>query len=466
MRRSVQAGVVGLAVAMVACRVAPSPESSKQAGPEPGARSALALRIDSVVDLFMKNHHVPGISVAVVKRADTVVFKGYGFADLENQVPATPLTVYRIGSITKQFTAAGIMRLVEQGKIRLDAPLSTYLPEYPEPGRGATIRQLLTHTSGIPSYTSLGARFRDNIRLDLTDQQLVALFDHVPLDFIPGNQWRYDNSGYYLLGMIVARLSHTRYSDYIRDTLAGPLGLAATLYCSSAPIIPHRASGYSWDDGHSVNSSPLSMNIPGGAGALCSTVGDLVRWQGALAGGKVVTPASYVQMTTPVELFDGKHAPYGFGLDVGKYHGHSAISHSGGINGFSTDLAYYPAESLTVVVLTNVEGIDAARLTRQISLLALGIPQPAPLDLTLTDSARQRYIGRYSGPGLELEIKEQDGRLVLTDERQRLLYQGQNAFVLESDPEFVFRFDGSGPRATGCQVTRATGSPVDLTRVR
>jgi D-alanyl-D-alanine carboxypeptidase len=468
MRRSLHVTWVFLTTATLACRVSPLPPSASSTGPASRSadRTALAVRIDSVVDAYMKAQHVPGISVAVVERADTVVLKGYGFADLENQVPANPTTVYRIGSITKQFTSAAIMRQVERGKVRLDAPLSTYLPEYPRPGRKATIRQLLTHTSGIASYTSIQPRFHDNIRLDLTDQELLALFDHVPLDFIPGTQWRYDNSGYYLLGMILSRVTHTPYGNYIHDSLAAPLGLSATIYCAVAPIIPHRAAGYSWEDGRMINASPISMNLPGGAGALCSSVGDLVRWQQSLANGKVVTPASYAAMKTPVELFGGKHAPYGFGLGVTEYHGHPSVSHSGGINGFSSELAYYPADSLTIAILTNNEGVDAARLGRQIAKLALGIPEPSPLDLPLTDSARQRYIGRYSKPGLGVEINEQEGHLVLGGAGgPKLLYQGQDQFVLENDPEFRLQFNGTGRRATQCQITRATGSPEDLPRV-
>ena len=323
----------GLRLATQLVVVAALPQACKTAGQgtaaAPSDRDRLVTRIDSLVDAYRVADHAPGTSVGVVHGSDTLVLKGFGFANVEDSVPATAATVYRIGSITKQFTAAAILQLVEQGKVQLDAPVSTYLPHFPREGGRATIRQLLTHTSGLPNYTELPA-FADVRRTDLADGQLVALFGGRPLDFPPGTRWHYSNSGYYTLGLVLQQLGGVPYAVYLDQTILKPVGLAHTLYCSVEPLVPHRAAGYSVTSNEVVNASYLSMHLPGAAGALCSTVGDLLHWQQALVGGRVVRPETYREMTTPAVLRDGTHPTYGFALGVYTLHGHAAVEHSGG----------------------------------------------------------------------------------------------------------------------------------------
>src|SRR5688500_13401031 len=279
---------------------------------------ALVQYVDSVATAAVAEHRTAGVSVAVAKNGRTILAKGYGSADLEHDVPATDSTVYRIGSITKQFTSAAIMRLMEQGKLSLDDTLQKFFPNFPTQGNRVTVRHLLNHTSGIKSYTSLGPKWARVIRLDLAPDSVVALFANEPFDFKPGDSYRYNNSGYFLLGMVIEKLTGKPYGQYLQDELFTPLGLKSTIYCDQAPLIKHRAQGYATRPGGGfINAEPLSMTQPYAAGSLCSTVKDLVVWAQALSSGKVVSPASYKLMTTPGTLNDGKSFSYGFGLGTG-----------------------------------------------------------------------------------------------------------------------------------------------------
>lgn len=343
-------------------------------------RSDLEIQVDGLAQAYLDAGETAGISVGIARDGRTLLAKGYGLADIENDVPATAETVYRIGSITKQFTAAAILRLVEQEELSLDSDLATLLPDFPTEGHTVTVEQLLNHTSGIPSYTSLGDPFWAVSRLDLSHDELLALVNEPSFDFAPGAEWRYNNTGYYLLGLILERLTERDYATLMREEIFAPLGLDATTYCGEREIIPHRAEGYDRVDGQLLNDEMLSMNLPYAAGALCSTVGDLIAWQQALAGGEVVSAGSYEAMITPRALADGSPLTYGFGLGVGELEGHARISHGGGINGFVSMLARYPDDDLDVVVLTNTGGPVASKLAEQVARAALGLEIPEEED--------------------------------------------------------------------------------------
>jgi CubicO group peptidase (beta-lactamase class C family) len=214
----------------------------------------------------------------------------------------------------------------------------------------------------------------------MSHEDFLALILDKPFDFSPGDEWRYNNSGYYLLGMIVENVSGSSYAAYVEQTLVAPLGLKRTTYCDEKRLIPGRAEGYELEDGELVNDDPISMTQPFAAGSLCSTVLDLLRWQAALESGKVVSSGSYTRMTTVATLNDGEATRYGYGLGVGDLDGHLRVSHGGGINGFVTHLASYPDDDLRVVVLTNTPGPTATQLSEQIARYALGLPPPAAED--------------------------------------------------------------------------------------
>ena len=334
----------------------------------------LVERIDSLASATLRDGPVAGLTIGVKRGGDLLMVKGYGVADIENTVPMAAGTVYRIGSLTKQFTAAAIMQLVEAGKIGLDDPIQQHLSDYATQGHEVTIRHLLTHTSGIKSYTSLGDIFWLKAGLlDLSHAEMRALFEEEPFDFAPGEEYRYNNSGYYLLGMIIEEVSGESYEDYLETHLFRPLGLTRSLYCHEAQIIPGRAEGYEQGDGELLNDGSISMNTPGAAGAMCSTVPDLLSWTRALRSGRVVTEASYQAMTTSGELNDNSAIGYGFALGVGTLEGHSRVAHTGGINGFSTVMAHYPESDLDIVVLSNTSSAAPGHVESSIARWALGI---------------------------------------------------------------------------------------------
>ncbi len=426
---------------------------------------ALVQYVDSVANAAVAEHRTAGVSVAVVKNGRTVLAKGYGFADLENDVPATPETVYRIGSVTKQFTSAAIMKLMEQGKLSLDDTLQKFLPNFPTQGNHVTVRHLLTHTSGIKSYTSLGPKWARVMRLDLPPDSMVALFANEPFDFKPGDKWLYDNSGYFLLGMIIEKLSGKTYGQYLKDELFTPLGLKSTIYCDQAPLIKHRAQGYAPQPGGGfINAEPLSMTQPYAAGSLCSTVNDLAAWTLALSSGKVVSPASYKLMTTPGTLNDGKPLTYGFGLGIGTLGGHRQVSHNGGINGFISELHHYPDDSLVTVVLTNTGALTAVQLERLIARRALGIKDlPAvPIDA----SALERVVGEYAIGNTHLKVFVDGGHLRVQQGAAPafgLKHVGGGRFVRDDNDDVQFEFAAGTPAPSF--VLRQGASVTTVTRV-
>jgi CubicO group peptidase (beta-lactamase class C family) len=428
----------------------------------------LTARIDSMAAAALTSWPAVGLSIAVVRGGDTIVMRGYGRADLEHDVPATAQTVYRIGSITKQFTAVAILQLIEQGKLTLDDTLQRFLPDFPAQGNRVTIRHLLTHTSGIKSYTSLGPEWQDKMRLDLTHAQLVALFRDKPFDFAPGARFLYDNSGYYLLGMIVERVSGLAYAEYLNQRLFTPLGLRATAYCDDRTVLPHRASGYELDSGTFVNASPLSMTQPFAAGALCSTVGDLVAWQRSLHAHRLIGAASYARMTTPGTLNDGSRTTYGFGLGVGTLDGHRRIGHGGGINGFLSILDDYPDDSLSVVVLANSESARPGRLAQEIARVVLGAPAAAVADLPLGAADRSRFAGTYALGPLQVRVFETGGRLQAQATGQSafgLRWQGDSTFVAAFDDDVRLVFQPAGQPQAKAFVLYQGGITQTATRL-
>ena len=343
-------------------------------GSSPRPISELESSVDGWAHEALESRAVAGLSVAVSQGDKLQFAKGYGSADLENSVSAVAETVYRIGSITKQFTAAAIMQLVERGDVVLENDIAEYVA-FPTGDRRVTVHHLLNHTSGIKSYTDLGEKWTSTIPLAITHDMLFGLLADQPFDFAPGYEWRYNNTGFYLLGVIVENVTDTSYSEYLQQEIFDPLGLDSTSYCDEKKLIPHRAEGYESEDGDLVNDELIDMTHPFAAGALCSNVLDLLRWQRALEEGGVVSEASYKLMSTPATLNDGAALEYGYGLGVDTLGGHRRVAHSGGINGFVTIAARYPDEDLSVIVLTNTPGATASQLEERIARVALGLPE-------------------------------------------------------------------------------------------
>ena len=335
-------------------------------------------RVQAIIDLLKTRPAFVGLSVAVARGDRIIVDRGAGVADLEWNQAADAKTVFRIGSLTKQFTAAAIMKLAEQGKLGLDDRLSRYVPEFDTGGRAVTIRQLLNHTSGIPNYTAQPGFVNREAPLALTEQEVLKLVAGVPFDFEPGTNWRYSNTNYFLLGMIVEKVSGRSYADFMQHELFDPLGLTHTRYGSLAPIIPERAQGYEFDlaSGTRRNASPIGMTIPGGAGGLVSTAGDLLRWQIALTNGRAVSPASFQQMITSTAKTGLGAATYGFGLMNDRAGSQRRIWHNGGINGFNSVLSWWPDLGLRTAVISNSEALSSETVE---SLIVAALTSDKPL---------------------------------------------------------------------------------------
>ncbi len=347
--------------------------------------AALADGVDEYVQKQMANRHIPGLSVAVIKDGKPVLLKGYGQANVELGVMATENTVYQLASVTKQFTATAIMMLVEDGKLALDDELPKFFNGLPAAWSKVTVRQLLNHTSGIKSYTNLPG-FDKTLRQDLSKEAIIKMAADAPVEFSPGEKYNYNNTGFYLLGMIIEKASGKEYGAFLSERIFRPLGMTATRLNDQRDVIQGRAAGYAWEGDRLRNGEYVSPTQPFSAGALISTVADLAKWDAALYTDKLLKRASLEQMWTPEKLNDGKQLAYGYGWGVDIYRTRKRISHGGGINGFSTFIARFVDDGLTVVVLTNSESGDAGALANGIAEYYLPVlAQNAPKAITDND---------------------------------------------------------------------------------
>jgi CubicO group peptidase (beta-lactamase class C family) len=326
-------------------------------------------RMEQVIQTYVANKTFMG-SVLVARGSEILLNKGYGFANLEWDIPDSPSTKYRLGSITKQFTAASILLLEERGRLKVEDPVKKYIPDAPAAWDRITIFNLLTHTSGIPNFTNF-PEYKQIEPFPATPEKIVALFRDKPLDFQPGEKWNYSNSGYVLLGYLIEKISGESYEKFLRENIFTPLGMPDSGYDSNSAVIARRAAGYAPNPSGPVNAGFIHMSIPHAAGALYSTTADLLRWEQGLFGGKVLSSASLQKMTTPFKN------DYAFGLVVSQRNGRKRISHNGGIEGFNTFLGYYPEDRITVVVLANLNGSAPDELGTKLGALAHGDPVAA-----------------------------------------------------------------------------------------
>jgi CubicO group peptidase (beta-lactamase class C family) len=392
-------------------------------------------RMEQIVQSFAGNHAFMG-SVLVARDGKTLLDKGYGFANLEWQIANTPATKFRLGSITKQFTAASILLLEERGKLKTDDPVKKYMPDAPAAWDKITIFHLLTHTSGIPSFTG----FPDYHKREwetMTPQQLVDWFRDKPLEFEPGTKWNYSNSGYVLLGYLIEKISGQSYAGFVQENIFTPLGMKDSGYDSNSAIIERRAAGYSPGKNGPENAGFINMTIPLSAGGLYSTTDDLLRWEQGLFGGKLLSPASLAKMTTPFK------EDYAFGLEVSVHNGHKTISHDGGIQGFNTSLTYYPDDKCVVAVLANLNGPAAGQIASALGKVAHGekvVLSSERKEITLSPEQLAKYPGTY---GMALSEDRPDVPLVITLEDGKLMAQLNNQRKLpifaESETLFFYK---------------------------
>lgn len=431
--------------------------------------------IDEIMMAPIREGVVAGASVAVVQGGERIVVRGYGWANLELSAPTPTDAVYEIGSITKQFTTAALLQLQEQGLVDLDAEIGTYLPDFPTQGNRITVRELLDHTSGIRGYTEMTAARPYFVRRVPRDS-LVALIEAHPFDFPTGEHAIYNNSAYYLAGMILEQVSGMTYEEYVEEKIFGELGMDRSHYCSETEIHEGKVTGYDGGPDGLRNKGFVVHNIPFAAGSLCASAGDLATWLVALHGGVVLTDDGYAQMIEPGDLNDGTKLRYALGLSVTDILGHRAIHHGGGINGFLSQSLYLPEEDLAVVVLVNSTGPPGpSALARRIVELLAGDATREPITF---DGDLAYFEGTYSGPArageVAVRITADGDALTMTpvmagdqdipEDRQEadtLDYRGDMTF---SSGTLLLTFEGEGDVATVLRWDQGAGYTVMVRR--
>ena len=345
--------------------------------------TAITARADDEVDRYvetqMSSLHIPGVSLAVVRDGRVIKAKGYGFANVELNAPATKETVYEIGSITKQFTAVAVMMLVEEGKISLDEKITKYFSKAPAAWNRITVRHLLNHTSGIQNHVAVPGFmgiFKTNLSGETTptSEELVKEFFKLPQEFEPGETWAYDNGGYILLGLIVERASGKSYFQFLDERIFKLLGMTVTRSTETKQIVPNRAAGYEWVDGKFENRPVLLPAIAFSAGSVLSTALDMAKMDAALYTEKLLKKSSLDKIWTPAKTNDGALASldYGFGWFVGSFHKHRLVQHTGGTPGFSAAFYRFVDDRLTVIILTN----HSDKIIDQLAINIAGMYEP------------------------------------------------------------------------------------------
>src|SRR5580704_17677583 len=319
------------------------------------------VNVDSYVRGEMQKERIPGLALGVYRDGKIVKAEGYGIANLEWDVPVKADTIFQSGSVGKQFAATAVMMLVEEGKVGLDDPVHKYFQDAPESWKNIKIRNLLSHTSGLSEYEN-GPRTKPDgpfyLRLDMTEDDLYKRIGAMPMDFKPGEDWSYRNTNYVLLGIMIHKVTGKFYGDYLQERIFKPLGMTTTRIISEADIIPHRAAGYELVKGQLKNQEWVSPTFNSTAdGTLYFTVLDLEKWDAALYSEKLLKRSSLEQMWTVMKLNNGlpNKANYGFAWNIKEANGHKLIEHSGAWQGFTTHIARYVDDKLTVVVLTNLD---------------------------------------------------------------------------------------------------------------
>ena len=377
------------------------------------AQSLSAKQMTAEFDKILNDQFKPdgtGCAALVAKDGQVIYRKAFGLADLELNVPMRPEMVFRIGSITKQFTAIAILQLMEQGKLSLQDEITRYIPDYPMHGHSITIEHLLTHTSGIKSYTNV-PMFREMIRTDMKPEEIIEKNKALPMEFAPGTKWNYNNSGYIMLGYIIEKVSGKTYAEYLQENFFTPLGMTSSYYGDDTKIIKNRASGYQPGEGGTVNADYLSMTLPYAAGSVMSTVDDLYKWNRALHSYKLVRKETLDMAHTSYKLADGKPVGYGYGWSLSELQGSRSIEHGGGINGYLSYALYLPEEDLFVALLSNSNGQAPEFSSLKMAAIAIGKPLKTT-ELKLDEAALNEYQGIYiNEAGKEARIVLNEGKL-------------------------------------------------------
>lgn len=392
--------------------------------------------VDDYIKREMERQHVPGVSVLVIKDGKVIKSQGYGLANVELNVPARPDTVYKIGSVSKQFIAAGILLLVQDGKISLDDNISKFLEGTPETWKSITVRHLLTHTSGIireaPGFDPLKIQ---------KDADVIKTAYSLPLRFAPGEKYEYCNVGYFSLAEIISKVSGKPWPDFLHERVFVPLGMNATRTTNMTEMVPNRANGYVWREGKLQNASIYFALRP--SGSLLSTVLDLAKWDEALDSGKILKPSTLEQAWTPVKLNNGSTHPYGFGWELAPIAGHKRVTHGGSLSGFRAYMTRFVDDKLTVVVLTNADNSNPGGIATGVANFYIPGLIPNRKVARVDPRVLEGYVGQYdAGPSVTLSITRQDEKLVMQrgNERMELSAESDTGFFIPDAPRTLYSF--------------------------
>lgn len=435
------------------------------------ALSTLLLSFSAQADTSAYDHvvrssyqqNLPGAAIHVSRSGEAVYATAAGMADMELAVAMENDHIFRLASVTKQYTAAAILKLVDEGKLSLDDKVSKWWPDLAF--GDVTVHQLLNHTSGIASYTSIPGYMSDTrIQRDLTTAELIAVFAELPLDFAPGSEWRYNNSAYVMLGAIIEKVTAQPWDSYIVNRLLKPLGINDTAYYPDAKITPRRIPGYHNSEDGPINAPHLSMTQPHAAGALSATAADVDKWQVALHSGNVISAASYEKMITPEDVADG----YGYGIAAGKLRGWDTLSHGGGIHGFSTYALWLPEQDISVVVLSNIAGGPANPTDIAFRLAAIAAGNPFPIEKTpveMSSMELEKLVGTYqTNDDTKRTLKLEDGRLL--SQRQGgtpsvVIPVGNDQFALEGSAAYFEAVRNESGNVTGVDFYQVNSAQAE-----
>ena len=425
--------------------------------------AAWADSLDTYLRAEMANQRIPGMAVAVLRDSKPVSVRTLGLANVELDTPVTRDTVFKIGSVSKQFIATGIMLLVRDGKVQLDDPVSKYLEDTPAAWSGITLRHLLTHTSGLvresPGFEGLKPQ---------SDADVIRAAYDVPLQSPPGAKWSYCNLGYFILGEVIHKASGQPWPQFMTERVFKPAGMTATRTTDAIDVVPNRANGYLFRDNVLHNVGPLLALRP--SGAFLSTITDLMKWDKALRDAVVLTKAEQAQMLTPMKLNDGSSTDYGFGWEVDELHGHKRVRHGGSLPGFRTNFSRYD-DSLTVIVLVNADTFRTDAIGLEVAnqyIRGLSLDRPV---VKLPTEALAGYAGRYQveaenfltvgvdGPGLSMQFSDGGPQF-------RVLPENETTFFMAKDENYVFsRENGKVTKLTigndGPQTVATKVEPAD-----
>jgi CubicO group peptidase (beta-lactamase class C family) len=407
------------------------------------ANQELAARVDEYVNALVEQDRFSG-AILLARDGKVLLSKGYGMANLEAETPNTPQTKFRLGSLTKQFTAAAVLLLQERGKLGVQDAVCKYVENCPAAWQAVTIHHLLTHTSGIPNMTSF-PEFRKVKFFPTTPAQSVAMFRDKPLEFTPGEKFNYSNSGYVLLGHIIERASGKSYADFLRENIFQPLGMKNTGLDMNSAVIKNRAAGYTRGPQGILNAQYIDMTIPFAAGAMYSTVEDLYLWDRALYAGKLIDKKSLELMTTPFK--DG----YAYGVGVGEQYGLKTIVHSGGIEGFSTFLTRFADGDGAIIVLSNMDSANSGQVAKRLGALVYADKVRLPTIISVPPQVLQQYAGRYQtaddAPTEDVSVEGNRLKVKISSEGEFVLVPvAKDEFVMEDefDARFIFNRDAGG----------------------